>query len=219
MLKTDLHIHTNFSHDSDMKPEALVSRCSEVGLNCIAVTDHNTIKGALAVKALADFQVIIGEEIASSGGEITGLFLDSEVSHGLSPIETVKRIKGQGGLVSIPHPFDRFRSKVIQRQALDDILPYVDIVEVFNARNSLAMDDRKASALAAEHNFLVSGVSDSHTLFEVGRVYVEMDEFDGTPEQFKEVLAFGMIVGHRVNPLIHVLTTITKVKKRIFQRK
>ena len=92
-MKVDLHMHTNHSPDSEMSPESLVSRCSQVGLDCIAVTDHNTVDGAFEVKQLASFRVIIGEEIRSSEGEITGLFLQDSIPKGLTPVETVHRIK------------------------------------------------------------------------------------------------------------------------------
>lgn len=208
-------MHTSFSPDSNLSPERLVARCSQGGLNCIAVTDHDTIQGGLAAQRVADFTVIVGEEVRSSGGEITGLFLTETVPRGLSPKETVTRIKGQGGLVSIPHPFDRFRRGAIGRRALDKIVSYIDIVEVFNARNNLAADDRKALDFAQRHGLLASGVSDAHTTFELGRTYVEMPEFDGTPEGFKQALAGGTIVGRRMSPLIHVVTTFTKLKKRL----
>ncbi len=217
MLKADFHMHTHFSPDSDVSPERLVERCNKVGLNCIAVTDHNTIDGALAVKAIAPFKVIVAEEVESSEGEITGLFLNETIPSGLGPIETAKRIKEQGGLVSLPHPFDRFRKHVISPDALDELLPHLDIVEVFNARNSAKDDDRKAYEFAEQHGLITSGVSDAHTTFELGRTYVEMPEFDGTPDGFKEALARGKIIGRRMHPLIHVVTTLTKLKKRLFR--
>ena len=123
MLKADFHMHTRYSPDSDMSPERLVRKCLQVGLNCIAVTDHNTIEGALRVRQVAEFTVIIGEEVGTSDGEVTGLFLNETVPSGLSAVETAKRIKEQGGLVSLPHPFDRFRGGVISTAALEDVLP------------------------------------------------------------------------------------------------
>ena len=215
MLKADFHMHTHYSPDSQMTPQELVARCLKVGLNCIAVTDHNTIEGALAVQRIAPFRVIIGEEVNSSDGEITGLFLKETVPRDLPPVETVRRIKEQGGLVSIPHPFDRFRRSVILRRALDEIVQCADIVEVFNSRNNFDGDDRKAHEFAQEHGLLASGVSDAHTPIELGRTYVEMPEFDGTPEGFKQALSQGRIVGRRITPLIHVLTTFVKIRKRI----
>ena len=210
-------MHTNYSHDSEMSPERLVQRCLKVGLNCIAVTDHNTVAGAIEVRDAAPFIVIIGEEVGSSEGEITGLFLKESIPSGLSPLETATLVKEQGGLVSIPHPFDRFRRSVISRSGLDEILPLTDIVEVFNSRNNLDADNQEAYRLADEYGLLASGVSDAHTPMELGRTYVEMPEFDGTPEGFKESLAQARIFGRRMNPLIHALTTFIKVKKRVLR--
>lgn len=215
MLKADFHMHTHYSPDAETTPEQLVARCLKVGLNCIAVTDHNTIEGAVAVQRLAPFMVIIGEEIKSSDGEITGLFLKEPVPRDLPAAETVRLIKTQGGIVSIPHPFDRFRRSVIRPAALQEIIPQTDVVEAFNARNNFESSDRKAYELAQEHGLLTSGVSDAHTTYELGRTYVEMPEFDGTPDGFLAALAEGKIVGKRTTPLIHVLTTLTKVKRRL----
>ena len=211
-------MHTHYSRDSIMSPEDLVARCVRVGLNCIAVTDHNTIEGALAVKAIAPFTVIVGEEVASAEGEITGLFLSETIPPGLTHLETATRIKAQGGVVSIPHPFDRFRRAVITSKALEEILPYADVVEVFNSRNSLSGADRKAYEFAEQHGLLASGVSDAHTTLELGRTYVEMPEFDGSPEGFKKALAAGRIVARRTSPLIHVVSTLTKLKRKLLPR-
>ena len=215
MLRVDTHIHTRFSPDSLMDPQKLVSRCLKTGLNCIAITDHNTIDGALEVQRLAPFQVIVGEEIKSAGGEIIGLFLQEAVPLGLPALETVQRIKDQGGLVSIPHPFDHFRRSVIDPQALQDVLPYVDIVEGFNSRNTFQRDNRTAQELAVKHGLLTSAVSDSHTLTELGRTYMEMPEFDGTPQGFRQSMAQANLVCRQITPLIHVLTTLTKGRKRL----
>ena len=215
MLKVDLHTHTHFSPDSEATPEAVVARCLEVGLGCIAVTDHNTIDGALAVQRLAPFPIIVGEEIRSADGEIAGLFLQEPVPPGLPAAETARLIKAQGGLVSIPHPFDRFRRAVIGEAGLREVLPYTDIVEVFNARNTFRSSDRRAAELAQRHGLLRSAVSDAHTPYELGRAYVEMREFDGTPDDFIAALGEGRPAGRRTTPLIHCLTTLTKLKRRL----
>ena len=219
MLKADFHMHTHFSPDSEMAPERLVRRCQKVGLNCIAVTDHNTTEGAFEVRELSDFTVIIGEEVGTSEGEVTGLFLEETIPRGLTPLETAKRIKEQGGLVSLPHPFDRFRREVITRPGLEEVLPYADIVEVFNSRNNMDADNRKAYEFAQEHGLLTSGVSYAHTTFELGRTYVEMPDIDGTTEGFKAALAQGTIHGRKMTPMIHAVTTFTKIKKRLLGRR
>ena len=219
MLRVDLHMHTHFSPDSLVSPERLVARCQKVGLSCIAVTDHNTTEGARVVKDIAPFLVIVGEEVRTSEGEVTGLFLTETIPEGLSIGETARRIKDQGGLISIPHPFDRFRGEVISRRGLDEVVQHADIVEVFNARNNLSADDRKALDFAREHGLLTSGVSDAHTTMELGRTYVEMPDFDGTPEGFKLALSKGKIVGRRTSPLIHVVTSLTKIRTRLSRRR
>ena len=215
MLRTELHVHTRFSPDCATPPDKLVERCQKVGVNCVAITDHNTIQGALAIQEIAPELVIIGEEVKSAAGEITGLFLSEEIPAGLSPMETVKRIKAQGGLVSIPHPFDRMRRSVITASALEEVLPHADIIEVFNARNTFASANSRAKALAQERGLLISAVSDAHTLLELGRAYVEMPEFDGTPEGFKESLRQCHLVTRGITPLIHVATTLTKLRQRL----
>ncbi len=212
-------MHSHFSSDSEVSPEAMAKRCADVGLDYVSVTDHNTIEGSLAVREIAPFKVIIGEEVGSASGEITGLFLKETIPAGLTALQTVERIKDQGGLVSIPHPFDRFRSHVIDTDTLHELIPYIDIVEGFNSRNNLARDDRKAQEFARTHGFITSGVTDAHTTMEIGRTYVEMPEFDGSPEDFLRALAAGRIVGRRMSPLVHVLTTLTKIKKRIKGRR
>jgi predicted metal-dependent phosphoesterase TrpH len=216
-LKVDLHMHSHFSPDSLISPEKLVRRCERVGLNCIAVTDHNSTAGALRARELAPFRVIIGEEVRSSEGEITGLFLEASIPPGLTPVETAKRIKDQGGLVSAPHPFDRFRRSVITAKGLDELWPHADIIEVFNARNNLDADNRKAREFAEAHDLVGSAVTDSHTVIELGRSYVEMPDFDGTPEGFMDSLRQGTLHTRKMSPLIHVATRFTVLYKKLFR--
>jgi len=218
MLKVDTHIHTCYSKDSEMSLESLHDKCLSTGLNCVAITDHNTIEGALLLKSIASFNVIIGEEINTIEGEITGLFLKERIPPGMTALETVKHIKSQGGLVSVPHPFDTFRSSVIVLYALYEILPYVDIIEGFNARNTFQSSNNKADNLAKENNILTSAVSDSHTLYEIGRTFMKMPEFDGTPQGFLNSLNSRVIFANKITPFIHVLTTITKTKKKFINQ-
>ena len=135
-FRGDFHMHTYFSYDCMVKPEELVKRAKEVDLGLIAITDHNSIEGAIAAKEISTIPVIIGEEIKSTEGEITGLFLQEYIEPGLSPIETAKRIKAQGALVSIPHPFTGMGRSSLSRSTVESLLSYVDIVERFNARTS-----------------------------------------------------------------------------------
>ena len=217
MLRVDLHMHTHFSHDSDAPSKSIVDRCMKMGLNCIAVTDHNNIKGALEVQGIAPFSVIIGEEVKSSAGDIIGLFLTEEVPKGLSPLDTVQAIKEQGGLVMVPHPFDRFRPSALRYQALREVLPFVDIFEAFNAHNLLGRDNERARVFGEEHRLVPAAVSDSHTPLELGRTYMEVPEFDGTPTGFKEALGGARLVRKRANQVLR-LTTVYVKAKRFFRR-
>ena len=213
MLKVDLHLHTHFSPDSGAPTKSIVDRCVKTGLSCIAVTDHNTIKGALEVQSIAPFRVIIGEEIRSSAGDIIGLFLKEEVPKGLSPLDTVDAIRAQGGLVMVPHPFDRFRPSAIKYGALQGILPYIDIVEAFNAHDLLMRDNARAAAFTLEHHFIAAAVSDSHTPLELGRTFMEIPEFDGTPEGFKDSIGRARLVARRANQALRLTTVYVKLKR------
>ena len=119
-LRLDLHSHTWYSHDSLLKPEHFVAACLAKGINCIAVTDHNEVDGAKAVARLAPFKVIVGEEIRTRDGEISGLFLKHRIPPNLSAEETIREIRRQKGLVYIPHPFAagvvmRLKEPVLER--------------------------------------------------------------------------------------------------------
>jgi predicted metal-dependent phosphoesterase TrpH len=214
LLKADLHTHTYFSPDSITSPDRYVQTCLERGIKCVAVTDHGSIGGALAVGKLASFRVIIGEEVESSEGEIIGLFLQEEVPAGLSPEETVQRIKEQGGLVCIPHPFDRFRGEHLAEAALMRILPQVDIIEALNARTIFRRDNERAARFAQEHGLAMSAGSDAHSTRELGRACVEMAEFEG-PREFLAALREGRIVGRLSSPLVHLYSRWAWLRRRL----
>ena len=214
MLKADLHSHTHYSRDSIISPETYVRRCLALGINCVAVTEHNNIEGALAVQKLAPFKVIIAEEIKTSHGELTGLFLREPVPPDLSPEEIIERIKAQGGLVSLPHPFDRIRREPLRDHARQRILKQLDIIEVYNSRTTFQRDNERARRLAEELGLPMGAGSDAHSPWELGTTYVEMPDFEG-PDEFLEALRRGRIVGRPANPLVHVISTLAKARTRL----
>jgi predicted metal-dependent phosphoesterase TrpH len=124
----------------------------------------------------------------------------------------VKLIKQQGGLVCVPHPFDVLRGSAIERHALDEILPEVDIIEIFNARSIRRRHNDMARQFAAQHKLLASAGSDAHTPDEIGTTYVEMPDFDGK-ESFRDALAQGKIVGRSSSPLVHISSTWAKIRR------
>ena len=212
MLKADLHLHTTCSRDSAVSPELLIARCLATGINCVAVTDHNAIEGALELKKTAPFTIIVGEEIRTTHGEIIGYFLSEKIPRGLSPEETISRIRAQGGLVCVPHPTDRFRPSALEPAALNAVLPLVDIIEVFNARTALNRDNDKAGRIAQTHGLMASAGSDSHTPGEIGNAYVEMPEFT-TPEEFKASLARGTVHGKKAGLWIRVVSRFATMRR------
>jgi len=215
LLKADLHVHTRYSKDSTSPTEKVVQRCIELGINCVAITDHDCIGGALEVKGIAPFKVIVGEEVLTSSGEIIGLFLTEEIPPHLSAKETVARIKSQGGLVCIPHPFDRFRPHSrLHRDALERIMPDVDLVEVFNSRTLLKRDIARAVELARSYGLPGTAGSDAHVTQEIGRAYIEIPEFNDAG-QFKTALLQGVISGRRTSPLIHLYNVRNRLIKRL----
>lgn len=179
----------------------------------IAVTDHNELRGALELQKRAPFVVIPGEEIKTTQGEIIGLFLHEWIPPGLPPGETIARIRAQGGLVYVPHPFDEVRGSRLRREALIQITPDVDILEVYNARNALPSYNTRALQYAQEHGLLAGAGSDVHTLSEYGRAYVDIPPFSG-PDDFLTSMRRGTWHGRLSTPWVHVRTRIDSARKR-----
>lgn len=189
-LRVELHTHTCASKDSLVQPEKLLEHCQKVGIDRVAITDHNEIRGALAAKALAPEWVIVGEEIHTSQGELLGYFMTEHIPGGLEPIETIHRLRAQGAVISVSHPFDKTRGPQWTLQQLFAILPHVDAIETFNARCLTNQPNKQAAAFAGEHDLLETVGSDAHTLKEVGRASLRMPPFSDAAE-FLEALRYA----------------------------
>lgn len=185
MLKADFHCHTISSYDCCTSVKQLIERCQRVGINCLAVTDHNLIDGALRVRDRAPFKVIIGEEIFSAGGEVIGLFLKEKIDRGLPLLETMQRIKDQGGLVYLPHPVSGIRKSKLDAKAVRENAALIDIVELYNARTLFQSESEIewVKDLIDDNGLAVAAASDAHCPWEFGNVIVEMEDFE-TKEQF-----------------------------------
>jgi len=214
LIKADLHVHTCYSIDCLTPLEQIVERCLKLGINCIAVADHNTIAGALKLREIAPFKVIVAEEVLTPVGEIMGLFLSEAVPRGFSPQETISRIRSQGGLVGIPHPFGRSLPWNANPLTSAEVLSQVDIIETFNSRTPFSSGNARAEKLAKEQGKAASAGSDAHTLGEIGRAYVEMPEFDG-PDDFLNSLAQGKIFGQKSSYFAHFASTWARIRKNI----
>jgi len=213
LLKADLHIHTEYSIDCNMPLEKIINRCLETGVNCIAIADHGTIEGALKMQTIAPFPVIVAEEILTPHGEIMGMFLKDGIPSGLSVSETIFRIKAQGALVCIPHPFDIFRQLAVKAKVVEEIVDQIDVIEVFNSR-TLFQSSAKAQIFAQKYGIPGSAGSDAHTPSEIGKAYVEMPEFNGR-DDFLNALVKAKICGQKTNPLVHFGSAWTRLKKRL----
>jgi predicted metal-dependent phosphoesterase TrpH len=218
LLKADLHIHTRYSLDCTTPPEKIIKRCQELGINCIAVADHGTAEGALEVQKIAPFKVIVAEEILTTQGEIMGMFLKETIPSGITPQEAVKRIRAQDGLVNIPHPFETIRGSALKDTAIEEIAEDIDLMEVLNSRSPFPANTNKAKAFAEKHNIPGGAGSDAHTVGEIGNAYVEMLDFD-SPEEFLKSLAQGNIYGKRSGILVHIPSTLARLRAKLSRRK
>ena len=196
-----------------MPLQQVIDCCLEMGINCVAIADHGTIEGAVKMQNLAPFRVIIAEEILTPYGEIMGMFLKEGVPSGLSVEETVSRIRAQGGLVCIPHPYDTFRPSALRNSKLEELSDQIDVIEVFNARSLISGSLTKARIFAEKYGIARSAGSDAHTIREIGNAYVEMPEFEGR-DDFVEALVAGKVIGRRTNPLIHFGSAWARLKKK-----
>ena len=212
LLKADLHLHTEYSMDCNTPLDKIINRCLEIGINCIAIADHGTVEGALKMQTIAPFPVIVAEEILTPEGEIMGMFLKEGIPSGLPVNETIYRIKAQGALVCIPHPFDIFRHSALNAKIAEEIVSQIDVIEVFNSR-TLFQSSAKAQIFAQKYGIPGSAGSDAHALGEIGNAYVEMPEFNGR-DDFLSALIKGKISGHRTNPLVHLGSAWMRLKKQ-----
>lgn len=203
LIDVDLHMHTDHSHDCATPVEVLLATARAQGLGAIAVTDHNEISGALAAREQAEesgldppVKVIVGEEIKTAGqGEVIGLFIEQKIPRGLTLEETVAEIKRQGGVVYVPHPFDRMHS-VPDYENLLKILDDVDALEVFNPRVAIASFNDEAARFAAKYRIPAGAGSDSHVAQGLGSARLRMRDFDG-PAEFVQSLRDAEIVTGR----------------------
>jgi len=214
MLKVEFHTHTIYSKDSLTTPEQLVNVCRRKRIDRVVITDHNTIKGARAAQKLAPELVIVGEEIMTTGGEILAAYVTDEIPAGLSPMESIRRLREQGAFISISHPFDVARSGHWQPDNLLEILPYIDAVEVYNSRCWLPRFNRQAKEFAERNNLPGTVGSDAHAPLELGRAVIFLEQFEG-PQGMREVIRNGRPMVKWSPPWFHLLSRYAVIRKRL----
>src|SRR5207342_3181017 len=178
LIEVDLHMHTDHSPDCATPVEVLLETARDRGLGAIAITDHNVVSGALEARRIAaemgDIEVIVAEEVKTAEqGEVIGLFLEEKIPRGMTMTETIAAIREQGGLVYVPHPFDRFHS-VPDYGNLLEIVEEVDILEVFNPRVALSAFNEEAERFASKYRIVPGAGSDSHVAQGLGSVKIRV---------------------------------------------
>jgi predicted metal-dependent phosphoesterase TrpH len=210
----EFHCHTIYSIDSLTRPENLVKTCRRKGIDRVVVTDHNTILGARAAQAIDPELVIVGEEIATTRGEILASFVMEEIPRGLTPQETIRRLKDQGAFISVSHPFDEWRSGHWQVEDLLEIVPDVDAIEVYNSRCVLPRFNREARQFAEKHHLAGTVGSDAHAAFELGQSLMVLEPFDG-PEGMRSVIRRGVPRVRRSSAWVRLTSRYAVVYKKL----
>jgi predicted metal-dependent phosphoesterase TrpH len=196
-IHVDLHMHTDHSPDCATPVGTLIDTARRVGLGAIAITDHNEISGALEAREQANgVKVIVAEEVKTADqGEVIGLFIEEKIERGMTLQETIAEIRRQGGLVYVPHPFDRMHS-VPDYEHLLEVVEEIDAIEVFNPRVAFSAFNEEAARFAAKYRIVAGAGSDSHVAQGLGSVKIRMRDFEG-PEEFLQSLREADIVRKR----------------------
>jgi predicted metal-dependent phosphoesterase TrpH len=211
-------MHTSWSHDCSVEPAELVARAQEIGLGAIAVTDHNAFGGALEAAELArgrGLLVIPGEEVKTDGqGEVIGLFLTEEIPRGLSFADTVAAIRAQGGLVYLPHPFDR-RHTIPDPSTLHRHLADIDVFEVYNARLLFETYNDEALRFARKYNLTMGAGSDAHVLPGIGTGALRMRSFRSPEELLISLRSAEILRRPRSLAYLQSLKWVAQVKEKV----
>jgi predicted metal-dependent phosphoesterase TrpH len=214
----DLHCHTSASFDSLASPAAVARTAAGRGLTYLAITDHDRLDGAFAARDAApeSLTVLVGQEIRTREGDLIGLFLDTPIARDLPAAEAVAAVRAQGGLVGIPHPFDRFRGSLLRDGAthLLDLARSVDWIEAWNARIIIGDGNTRAAELAVAAGVPGIAVSDAHTTTEIGVAYTILDGDPSTPDGLRAALGGrrDLITG-RASAYVRLATPLAKLVK------
>jgi hypothetical protein len=215
----DLHCHTSASFDSLAAPAAVVRAASARGLTHLAITDHDRIDGALEAAEIARTEapaltIIVGQEVRTQDGDLICLFLEHTIPSGLSAAEAIAEARAQGGVVGIPHPFDRLRGSVLVSPAMASLAGDVDWVESHNARVMIGNGNERAAEFAREHGLPGVAVSDAHSVMEIGVAYSALDGDPSTAAGLLAALPPAELVTGRATIFVRAVTPVAKLVQR-----
>lgn len=195
-IRVDCHSHTMWSGDCTTTPDEMIEAVESSGIDVLCITDHSVIAGAVELQDSLPCRVVVGEEVRVGRGELIGLFLTERIAAGLSPVEAAKRIRAQGGLVYVPHPFDPMRN-CLSPVEIDELCAagLLDGIEGRNAKTSLLSLNQKGEEFGVANDLFVGAGSDAHVPSAVGAAYLTMPDFD-SPEEFAASARQGTLVWH-----------------------
>jgi len=218
-MRIDFHVHTEYSQDGRIKLVDIEKILAENKIiNAIAVTDHNCIEAGLRLKRSFPDKIIVGEEIDTGEGEVIGYWLHERIPSGEGIKKTLERIKNQGGVTCIPHPFDRVRSKRINISKLIQEIDQVDMMEIFNSRNLFEASNLYARQFALERKLIPVAGSDAHYLKEIGNAWVACETLNTIVDSAKVCSAIrsAEIIGKKCKASYHIKTNIRYFVSRCF---
>jgi len=212
-LRVDMHLHTHRSFDSLNEYGAILAAARARGIDRLVITDHNDIRGALELRERAPEMVLVGEEVKTREGfDVIGIFLRERIPKGTPALETCMAIRAQGGIVYLPHPFDR--RGPARAGMLDRLAELVDVIEVHNPRCWPISRNARAAAWAEARGKLMGAGSDAHTIREIGRGFVEVPEFTADRDSFLSALARASVNGiSSTSPLMRIASNWAKLRK------
>jgi hypothetical protein len=216
----DLHCHTRASFDCLSSPASVVRAAASRGLTHLAITDHETIAGALEARDVAreqapELTVLVGEEVRTREGDLIAMFIERAVPRGMSATETITAIREQGGLVGVPHPFDRYRGSLLRALEGSPLESPVDWIEIHNARVMVGDGNAQAAAYAADHGLSGVAVSDAHSVLEVGVAYTALDGDPSTADGLLAALPTAELIGGRASYYVRLITPMAKAVQRL----
>lgn len=213
-ILAEFHCHSNYSFDSLVSLEDIINTCRSRGIGKIAITDHGCMEGAYKAHQMAPDLVIVSEEIQTSEGEILGYFMTEEIPDGLEPMEVIRRLQGQGAFISVAHPFDPWRGSHWKEGTLEELVPYLDGVEAFNARCFDPVFNEKAGAFATLHQKAWMVGSDAHSVAEIGRAVLELPDFNSAKE-LREAVKTATFSGELSKKAVRLNSTLAKVVHKL----
>lgn len=215
-LRCVIHCHTEYSPDSSWKIADVITQCQKNRIDVVAITDHDTIDGALALQASApkNLQVIIGQEISTAEGDLIGLFLNTKIKAHQSIKDSILEIRRQNGIAILPHPFDRLRRHAVGAIVSEAVKNDIDLIETFNARCLFSADNQNAQQFSEQNHIPGIATADAHFASELNNAVCVLDNCDSR-DTFLQSVKHTKVEAQAAGLSVHLRTALVKIIKRI----